>query len=236
MQINDLKAQLDQLSLFHKKTIRDWNRACEEIYEDSLKQLSKKDKEISRLKEQLNKSYEETTALYQTITEIKAANANLKKQLDEKNAQNQKLKAQINKDYKNSSKPSSATPNHGKINNGRKSEGKKRGGQKGHQSHCRKKYEPTKTIVIEPKPEYLDTTKYRATGKIIKKQLIKVALVITIEEYQTQEYRCLSNRHKVHAPFPEGVVNEDNFDSSVQAMAFLLNNHYTNSRILLNYI
>lgn len=30
----------------------------------------------------------------------------------------------------------------------------------------------------------------------------------------------------MHALFPEGIVNEVNFDASVYALAFLLNNHY----------
>lgn len=43
-------------------------------------------------------------------------------------------------------------------------------------------------------------------------------------EYATKEYRNRKTGARVHAPFPEGYVNEVNYDGTVKALAFLLGN------------
>lgn len=226
VQISNLKKEMEQDSSHHKKAIREWMKANEEICEDCTGQLSSKDKEISQIQEQLNKAYQELNTLYEQVSSYKATIDSLQKQLDKEQGKNAKLNAQVNKNYENSSIPSSADSFRKKIENGRKPSGKKQGGQKGHQGHSRKRYEATNIIQIQTPEEYLDTSKYVATGKIIKKQVVNLSLVVQVDEYQVAEYRCIANRHKVHAPFPEGINNEVNYGASVQALAFLLNNHY----------
>lgn len=226
VEINHLKKQIEQDSIFHKKTNREWREACDEVYKDCVEQLSQKDKEMEKKDSQLSKAYQELNALYEVETAQKIQIALLQEQLTKECEKNAKLVAQNNKNYENSGKPSSSNAFHGKIKNSREKTENKQGGQKGHQGYERKKYEPTNKIIINAPEEYLDTTKYKATGKIIKKQVVNISLMIQVDEYQTQEFRCLVNRHKVHAPFPEGVINEVNFGASVHALAFLLNNHY----------
>ena len=224
--INKLKKEKHQEALYHKKAIHQWIIAHEELHQECEKQLSKKDKIIKQLEKKLHDAYLESSDAYALISELEAIIKGLKKRLEEEEGKNKKQKAQLNKNYENSSKPSSHCPNHGKIKNSRESSGKKQGGQKGHQGHGRKKYIPTNIINIAPPEEFLDTSKYVATSKMIKKQLINISLVVHVDEYQTQEFRCIANRQKVHASFPKGIHNEVNFGASVQAMAFLLNNHY----------
>lgn len=226
MEINKLKKQIEQDSIFHKKSNRDWRAACDEIYNDCKNLLSENEKKIKALEEQLRNSYLEINTVYDDKGKQKTAIIRLEKKLDEERARNVKLNAQVNKDYENSGKPSSMDGFHKKIENGRIKSGRKQGAQPGHQSNGRKKYKPTNGITIESPSEYLDTSKYKATGKMLKKQVVNMTLVVQVDEYQTQEFRCLASRQKVHAPFPKGVTNEVNFGASVQAMAFLLNNHY----------
>lgn len=213
-------------SFQHKKEIREWRKAMVEMSNDYEKKLASKDKVIETLNGVINKQYKEAAETYEHEIERKAKIQNLENQLDDEKGKNAKLTAQKNKDYENSGKPSSATPFHKKIENGREPSDKNPGGQKGHQGHRRKKYKPTNIITIDPPIEYLDTTKYIPTGKMIKKQVVHVSLVIQADEYQTPEFRRITNRHRVHADFPKGVDNEVNFGSSVQALAFLLNQHY----------
>jgi hypothetical protein len=46
-----------------------------------------------------------------------------------------------------------------------------------------------------------------------------------VDEYSTPEFWDKRLRQRVHADFPEGVVNDVNYDGSVEALAFLLNNY-----------
>lgn len=226
VEINQLKKLMEKDSLFHKKSNREWRQACEEIYNDCVKQLCEKDKKIKQLEDQLQKAYLELNEFHEAGAVQKIASEHLREELQNKREKNAKLTAQANKNYENSGKPSSSDRFHGKINNGREKTGKKQGGQKGHQGYTRKEYKPTNIITIAPPEEYLDADKYKPAGKIIKKQIVNISLVIQVDEYQTQEFRCLANRHKVHAPFPDGIRDEVTFGASAQALAFLLNNHY----------
>ena len=162
--------------------------------------------------------------------ELTMENAKLKEELYaskvahmEEKDKNDALTARINKDHTNSSKPSSANPNHATIHNGREKSGRKPGGQKGHEHHPRKRHTPTETISIPAPEEYLDLAQYRPTGRTIKKQLVKVHLVTEVIEYQTPEFRNQQTGQRVHAPFPEGVVYDVNYDGTVKAFAYMLN-------------
>lgn len=224
--IQSLKQEIQQDSLHHKKAIHEWIKVCDEMHHEHQKELIKKDKEIEKWKALNQKLYEEVNNLYEQERKNITTIQTLQNQLDTEQGKNLKLIAQVNKDYENSSKPSSASPYRKKIVNSREKSGKKPGGQKGHQGHERKQYQPTKIIQIETPSEYLDTTKYVATGKMIKKQVVNVSFVIEVTEYQALEFRSVESRQKVHGVFPTGISNEVNFGASVQALAFLLNNHY----------
>ena len=142
--------------------------------------------------------------------------------LEEKD-KNDALVARINKDHTNSSKPSSANPNHATIHNSREKSGRKPGGQPGHEHHPRKKHKPTETVSIPAPEEYLDTTRFLPTGRTVTKQLVKAHMVIEVIEYQTPEFRNQKTGQRVHAPFPDGVVYDVNYDGTVKALAYMLN-------------
>ena len=111
-----------------------------------------------------------------------------------------------------------------KIPNSREKTGKKPGGQPGHKGHVRKQHVPDVTYEIPAPAEYIDNPDYYETGKIIRKQKVSVILNAQIIEYTTKEYRNRKTGARVHAPFPEGYVNEVNYDGTVKALAFLLGN------------
>ena len=167
------------------------------------------------------------TRLNETKDMLKAKNMELysvKTELEEQQGVNLQLKAQLDRDYENSSIPSSQKPNHKKICNNREKTGRKPGGQPGHEGHGRKKHEPTDYVHIPAPAQYLDRGNYRSTGKTICKQVVNVAIHMSVVEYDTPEFRNLRTGQRVHADFPDGVVNEVNYGGTVKAISFLLNN------------
>jgi len=145
-------------------------------------------------------------------------------ELEEEREKVCKLKSQIKKDFENSSKPSSQSPNRRKIPNSREPTGRKPGGQPGHAGHRRKWHVPMSTVLLPEPEEFSDGTRYRFTGRTIAKQLINIRVTVEAVEYHAREFRDLHTRLRVHADFPDGVVNDVNYGGSVKAFAFLLNN------------
>jgi len=191
-------------------TVRNlWMDMYDTAEKDYLAQIDALKKENRDLKEKLKQRTEDYYAVGA--------------QLEEEQAKNQKLNAQLHKDYENSSKPSSQKPSHKKIENSREKTGKKRGGQPGHEHHPRARHTPTKQIEIPAEEEMLDTGKYRPTGKMITRQLVKLRVYVDVEEYITPEFIEISTGKKKHAQFPEGVENDVNYDGTVKAFLFLLN-------------
>ena len=148
----------------------------------------------------------------------------MKTELEEQKGANLQLKAQINRDYENSSIPSSQKPNHKKITNNREKTGRKPGGQPGHDGHCRKKHTPTEHIHIPAPDKYAGSDDYKPTGKTISKQVANIGITVNVIEYDTPEFRNVHTGQRVHADFPDGVVNDVNYGGSIKAFAFLLNN------------
>ena len=146
-------------------------------------------------------------------------------ELDEERGRNRKLTAQINRDHESSSTPSSMKPNRKMIANSREKTGKKPGGQPGHEGHGRKKREPTNTVNIPAPMEYLFNPRFVPTGKAVTRQVVNIILNVVTDEFSTPEFIDLRTGLRVHAEFPEGVVNEVNYGGSVKAFAYLLTNH-----------
>ncbi len=145
--------------------------------------------------------------------------------LEEERGKNRKLTARVNMDFENSSLPSSMQKaGRKKIPNSREKTGRKPGGQEGHRGHGRKRHVPDITYEIPAPAEYADSPDYYETGKIIRKQKVCIRLKAEVTEYITKEYRSRKTGARVHAPFPEGYVNEVNYDGTVKAFAFLLGN------------
>ena len=145
--------------------------------------------------------------------------------LEEEQGKNLKLRAQINRDYENSSIPSSKTLRKKKITNSREKIGRKPGGQTGHKGHCRKKQEPTRPAVLLPPPEIvLEDNSFKKTSKTIIKQRVGIRMRLDVTEYHADVYYSSQTGERVHAPFPAGVIDDVNYDGSIRAFLFLLNN------------
>ena len=145
--------------------------------------------------------------------------------LEEEQGKNLKLRAQINRDYENSSIPSSKTIKRKKITNSREKSGRKPGGQPGHKGHSRKKQEPTHPIILLPPPEEVsEDCAFKKTGKTIIKQMVSIRMMLDVTEYHADVYYNSKMGERVHAAFPDGVVDDVNYDGSIRAFLFLLNN------------
>ena len=223
----EIKKIESELADAHCETVtvrQNWMQVFEDISKEHEKELREKERIIKKLKDQLfatqrqldetrNKLKDKTVELYQVKTE-----------LEEQIGANLELKAQINRDYENSSIPSSQKPNHKKINNNREKTGKKPGGQPGHKGHCRKKHTPTERIHIPAPEKYANSNDYKPTGKEISKQVVNISISINTIEYSTPEFRNIHTGQRVHAAFPDGVINDVNYGGSIKALTFLLNN------------
>jgi len=222
--IQGLKSEL-ALANARTVTVREnWQQVIEDMEKEHGKALEKKDGEIKALEKKLletekkldaekDKLLEKTRRLYEVETE-----------LEEERGRNQKLKAQIGRDHENSSKSSSMIPNRKKISNNREPTGRKPGAQPGHEGHGRKWHEPTGKVCIPAPEEYANPSLYYPTGRVIKKQLVDIRLQLVVTEYSTLEYRCKRTGLRVHADFPDGMVNEVTYAGNVKALAFMLNN------------
>ena len=203
---------------------KSWQQVFDDMEKEYTKELLKKDRAIAKLEEKIlktqimldaekNKYRDKVRELYQVKTE-----------LDDEKGKVLKLKAQVNRDYENSSNPSSLKPNRKKITNNREKTGRTPGGQLGHDGHRRKRHVPTGSVDIPAPEEYANSPEYKPTGKVVSKQMIDIRLGITVTEYSTPEFRYVRTGQRVHAQFPEGLVNEVNYSGNVKAFAFLLNN------------
>lgn len=197
---DDLKKEMD-------KSIREMEKKCALSEKAKWDALRKRDEMEAKLKEERKLRYE---------AEIREQEAQEKLK---------ELTCRLNKDYTNSSTPSSQSPNHKKIYNSRKKTNRGRGAQPGHGHHGRKKLEPTMpSVEVAPLEEHLNTGKFKATGKIIHKQLIRIVVQPQVIDFYTQEFRNIETGQRVHAPFPYGLTDDVTYDGTIKAMAYLLNN------------
>ncbi len=174
------------------------------------------DHKIAVMSEDLRKVRQEAYALSNKVAALEADNKAKDKELD-----HLKKKGQVT--YINSSNPSSSYKFLPIVNTREPSE-KKRGGQENHPYHPRKKMEPTNIIVIPTPEELLDTTKYRPTGETVARQNIKASIIIEVDEYVAATFIEKSTGKTCHAPFPEEVPNDVNYDATVKAIVYMLNN------------
>lgn len=159
------------------------------------------------------------------VAELNDTVLSVMKENEDLKGQNAKLRAQITKDNTNSSIPSSQCPNH-KTPNNREKTGRKAGAQKGHKGHRRKHLEPTEEIHrLAPPHIVVNNPDYYKTDQKIVKQLIRISLQLEVIQYEADVYRHHKSRKKVHAAFPEGMVNDVEYDASVCAFISLLHSH-----------
>jgi len=204
---------------------REYTQVLEDMEKEHARELRAKDARIKQLYERWQKSESRADTYLDGLKDLKKRFYELGVELEEEKEINRKLLIQLKRDHENSSLPSSAKQNRKKIHNSREKTDKKPGGQPGHKGHGRKIYRPTNRVEIETPKEYLDISKFEPTGRIIKKQLVSLSINLAVDELSTPEYRDLQTNQFVHAPFPDGVVNDVNYDGSVKAIAFMLNNY-----------
>jgi hypothetical protein len=224
-EVRGLKAKLADANAHEVTMGRKWMQVIADMEKEHKKELAGIVRTLKDTEERALRAERTRDALMDQVRDIKKELYEVKVELDDTHERNKKLLSQLHKDYENSSVPSSAKPNRKKIPNSREKTEKKPGGQPGHEYHGRKTHEPTNRIMIEPPREYTENPDYRPTGRIITKQVIRLRVILEIDEYSTPEFRHTKTRQRVHAEFPEGVDNEVNYGGSVKAFAFLLNNY-----------
>lgn len=221
----------EELRKAHAETVdvrKIWSGIFDDVYREANAGKFALRKEIARLGQRvLEVERQRDAAMDRLRDELRNKNRELyelKAALYDAEQKIAALTARINKDHTNSSKSSSQSPNHKTIPNGREKSGKKPGGQKGHIHHERKQMEPTEVVAIPAPPIYTDDPNFKETGRIIRKQLIKLHVNVEVIEYQTPEFRNQTTGQRVHAAFPEGLKDEVTYDGTVKAFAYLLNN------------
>ena len=233
--IQRLKKELEQ-ERAEKVHVRElWYATCLDVMGECDKKLKQMEKECERKLEekdklirQLQKDLQKERGLREGMhvkyqNQLKEA-YEAKTQLEEEREKNQALVSQINKDFSNSSKSSSLSPNHETIHNSREKSGRNPGGQPGHEHHGRKRREPTESHEIPAPKKLLEDPVFKPTGRIIKKQMIKVHVTTEVIEYWTAEFRNTITGQRVHADFPEGFKDDVNYDGTVKALAYMVNN------------
>ncbi len=223
-----IKRLREELSIAHSETItarNQWFDIFEELEKEFERKMSISEKLNRRLEKRALNAERQLDDLRNTITEQRHKIYDLGTELEEEKGKNLKLRAQNNRDYENSSLPSSKSTKNKKITNSREKTGNKPGGQPGHHGHCRRKQVPTSEPVLLPAPqEVLDDPDFKKTSKTIVKQLVGIRMLLDVTEYRADVYYNAKTGERLHAAFPAGVVDDVNYDGSIKAFLFLLNN------------
>lgn len=224
-EIERLKKERDSFSFSRRRITENWL----DVFAEADKEHQK---ELKRLKEAILELIDINIALKNKYVELKEKYRQKNQEyydtaakLDDADGVIQKLQAQVNHNYENSSLPSSKCINRKKITNNRERTGRKPGAQPGHEHHPRRKLTPTEIKIIPPDDRFSDTDRYVPTGKTITKQLIGITVQAAVAEYRTEEFYDRKTGHNVHTKFPEGVTDDVNYDGSLKAAAFMLNNY-----------
>lgn len=217
-----------ELSRAHSETVtvrRYWGEVMDDVYREQQALERRLLLQIERLKKQNLALAMQRDAAMDKLRERTQQYYAVAAELEEERGKNKKLTAQVNRDFENSSLPSSLQrAGRKKIANSREKTGRRPGGQPGHKGHARKKHVPDITHEIPSPAEYTESPDYYETGKTIRKQKVCIRLGVEVIEYTAREYRNRKTGARVHAPFPEGFINEVNYDGTVKALAFLLGN------------
>ena len=217
-----------ELADAHKETIRVRNYWFQ-ILEDMLREFEKAQKrsaqELRKMEiRALNAEKQREDALDKAAV-FRHQFYEAASRLEEEQGKNLKLRAQINRDYENSSIPSSKAVRRKKITNNREKTGRRPGGQPGHKGHCRKRQEPTQPVILLPPPEEaLEDCAFKKTARTIVKQMVSIRMVLNVTEYHADVYYNSHTGERAHAAFPDGVIDDVNYDGSIRAFLFLLNN------------
>ena len=211
----------------HKETItvrNNWLKTLDDIDKEHLREVNYL---VSKNAQTEKRALSAERKLYKVLDELAATNERfnqLSQEFEDLLDRNAKLLAQLNHDYENSSIPSSKSIKNKKISNSREKTDRKPGAQPGHKHHGRKKQEPTEIIKLNPPQEVIENPDFRKTTREIVKQLVGLRLFIDVKEYHADIYYNSHTNEYIHAPFPDGVKDDVNYDGSIKAFLYLLNN------------
>ena len=221
--IRGLKQELAKARAENGRIVRCWMQVAEDVRAECEKEKALMQKEMEKMRAQMQEAIRQRDEAKKVAQEKREESYQARLQAEELREKNDALTARIRKDHTNSSKPSSLDPNHKTIHNSRKPSGKNVGGQPGHEHHPRKRLPADETHEVEMPEKYRDSFRYHPTGKTIWKQMVFLRVSTHVVEYTTPELEDRFTRKKTHAPFPPGYADDVNYDTSVKAFAFLLN-------------
>lgn len=218
----------EELSRGHRETIavrNHWFEIFEDIEKEYKKNMASAEKTIKQLEKRALKAEHQRDDALDKVTAQRHEIYEIATELEEEKGKSLKLKAQNNRDYENSALPSSLFINHKKISNSREKTGRRPGGQPGHTGHRRKKQIPSDApVLLTPPTEILEDPDFKKTKRTIVKQLVNIRLVLETTEYHADVYYNSKTGERVHAEFPDGVINDVNYGGTIKAFLFLLNN------------
>ncbi len=224
----DIKRLKDEAAKAHAETVtvrKYWNEIFDDVDRERKRGILKARAETRRMEERATAAEMKRDELARKLKEERKEKYAIGAELEQAKGLNQKLTAQVNKDFLNSSIPSSMQgPGRKKIPNSRTASGKHRGGQPGHKGARRKDYAPDEVVVLAAPEVCAGNPDYYKTGDVMSRKLVEISMEIKTTEYRAEVFRNRKTGTRVHAPFPEGVVNETNYGGSVKAAAFLLAN------------
>ena len=192
-------------------------KECDRMVAEAVKKADMMEKRAIRAERQRDTALEKVTFQRRELYKVKT-------ELDDEKQKVQKLTAQINRNYENSSIPSSKSIARKKISNSREKTGRKPGGQPGHRGHCRKKLTPTREICLPAPEEVLHDPDFKKTSKTITKQKIDISVEVHVTGYHADVHYNSKTGERIHAPFPQGVIDDVNYGGNLRAFLFLLNN------------
>ena len=207
-------------------SIRDqWFEIFEELQKEMEKERKEYEKKLKAMEQRALRAEKQRDEALDKVTQQRHKIYETETALEEEKGKSLKLEALLHHNYENSSLPSSMSVKRKKITNSREKSGKKQGAQPGHKGYGRKKQIPTtEPILLPPPQEVLEDKNFKKTSKTIVKQNIGIRLVLDVTEYHANVYYNSKTGERVHAPFPNGVIDDVNYDGSIKAFLFLLNN------------
>lgn len=224
---SEIRVLKQELAKAHAETVtvrNYWFDVANDIEHEKQKEMKKAGRVLKDMEKRALKAEKQRDDAQDKITEQRHEIYRLGIELEEEKGKNQKLTAQLNRNYENSSIPSSMTLKKKKIANSREKSGRKQGAQTGHKGHGRKKHTPTETVTLPVPEEVLNDPDFKKSKKTIVKQVVGIHLVLDVTEYHADVYYNSKTGERIHAQFPDGVVNDVNYDGSIKAFLFLLNN------------
>lgn len=222
--IKRLQKERDEFSFSRKEITRQWMEVLEDLQKEQEREVKQLKKVIVELLDMVASLKNRNAELDEKRKKALSDYYEAATKLEEAQGLIAKLTAQVNHNYENSSLPSSKCINRKKITNNREKTGRKPGAQPGHPHHPRKPMKPDKVVEI-PTEKGLETNpRYVPTGNTISRQVIGISVIPVVTEYHAVEFYDKKRGRNVHSAFPAGVTDDVNYDESLKAMLFLLNN------------